>query len=133
MTPEEKRIYNKKYREENREYYKEYNEKNKEKLKKYDKEYKEKNKEKYKEQKKAYNQTEAGKKTRRISSWKKVGVKNDDFSSLYDRYLNCRFCEECNVELVEGMYGNNKKCLDHDHESGLFRNILCHICNLRRH
>ena len=26
----------------------------------------------------------------------------------------------------------NKKCLDHDHKTGLFRNIICNRCNVIR-
>ena len=109
-------------------YYKEYYEKNKEQLK----EYKETNKEKIKEQKKKYYQTEAGKKTTRISDWKQAGVINDDFSSLYEHYINCNKCEICSIDLVEGRYGANRRCLDHDHTTGLFRNVLCNSCNVKR-
>ena len=100
----------------------------KEKRKEYMKVYNKNNSEKIKE----YKQTEAGKKSGRITNWKKRGVKNDDFESLYEVYINTKFCEECNVELVEGNFGNNRRCLDHDHETGLFRNVVCHLCNCRR-
>ena len=96
--------------------------------KEYQKQYKDDNKDKIKE----YNQTEAGKKSKRICNWKRSGVVYDDFNSLYDLYISVWNCEECNVELVEGRYGNNKKCLDHDHNTGAFRNILCQTCNIRR-
>ena len=101
---------------------------NKEKQKEYNKVYYEKNKEKHKE----YNQSEAGKKSRRIFDWKRCGVKHDDFDSLYEVYINTKFCEQCNIELVEGNFGANKKVLDHDHETGEFRNVICHLCNIRR-
>ena len=90
------------------------------------------NKEYYKVYNKEYYQTEMGKKLQRISNWKKSGVKCDDWDELYDLYISIWNCEECDIELVEGMYGNNKKCLDHDHETGEFRNILCQTCNLKR-
>jgi len=128
--PEKQKLYKKEYyqlnKEKNKERDKEYREANKDKIKAY----KELNREKIKEQKKEYNQTEAGKKSLRISQWKHMGVKYEDFNALYEHYLNCKNCQECNVEF----YGNgaNKRCLDHDHETGKFRNVLCHICNVRR-
>jgi hypothetical protein len=155
MTSVERKLYHKEYREKNKEkileYQKEYRENNKEKIKECKKEYRENNKGKIKEQtkeyyennkekikeqtkeyKKEYNKTTAGIKSNRIKNWKTRGVISDDYSSLYDYYLNCKNCEECSIELLEGNYGGNKKCLDHDHETGLFRNILCNSCNIKR-
>ena len=133
---EKKKEYNKEYYKKNREKIlenkKDYNENNKEKRKIYNKDYHENNKEKLLEIHKTYKQTEAGKKSQRISDWKRYGVKHKDFNSLYDYYLNVEFCEQCNVELVEGVLGANKKCLDHDHTTGEFRNVICQRCNIRR-
>tara|TARA_R100000951_G_scaffold104280_1_gene97387 strand:+ start:341 stop:694 length:354 start_codon:yes stop_codon:yes gene_type:complete len=91
-----------------------------------------KDKEKQKEYYKKYNQTESGKKSRRIRHWKSLSVKHDDFNSLYEYYINTWNCELCNVELVEGNFGTNKRCLDHNHKTGEFRNVICHGCNCRR-
>ena len=89
------------------------------------KRYYEKNKEKLAE----YYKTDKGKKTLMISNWKnKLGVKCDDYSSLYDKYINCKNCERCNIDFDNEIH-NNKKCLDHNHETGEFRNILCMKCN----
>jgi len=96
------------------------------------KEYRQNNKESIKEYMKEYRKTDAYKKSYRITNWKKSGVKCDDFNSLYDKYINCKNCEECNVELQEGNAKINKKCLDHDHKTGLFRNIICNRCNVIR-
>ena len=124
--------YLKKYREEHKEkikeQLKEYRENNKDQIK----EYRKNNKEQNKEYQKEYNKTEQGIKSYRISNWKTIGVKHDDFSSLYEHYLNCKNCENCSIELREGNYGANKRCLDHDHETGEFRNVLCNSCNLNR-
>ena len=70
-------------------------------------------------------------KTTAIHKWKSRGVISDDYNSLYEYYLNCKNCEECNVELVE-CKKSNSRCLDHNHKTGLFRNVLCNSCNVKR-
>jgi hypothetical protein len=81
---------------------------------------------------KEFRASEAGKKSARISNWKKMGLKSDDYNMVYDDWKKTTHCEECNVELIEGNEGANKKCLDHDHETGLFRNVICNRCNTKR-
>ena len=125
-----------KIREQNRLYRETNKEEKKEKQKEYQKEWYEKNKEKIREQKKEYSKiykhTDTAIKSRVINNWKRRGVINDDFNSLYEYYLNCKFCEECEVELTIGYKSANRRCLDHDHKTGLFRNVLCNNCNVRR-
>ena len=96
--------------------------------KEYFKQYHQKNKDKIKE----YYQTPQGKKTRRISKWKHRGVIHQNFDELYEKYINTEHCELCSVKLTEGKRTNTTRVLDHDHESGEFRNIICHYCNIRR-
>jgi hypothetical protein len=96
------------------------------------KEYKEEHKQEKKNYMAEYRKTDAYRKSQRITNWKKSGLKCDDFNIIYDKYININQCEECNVELIEGMRGANKKCLDHDHKTGLYRNIICHTCNVKR-
>ena len=116
MTPEEKKEYLRQYRIDN-----------KEKLKEYRRQYYLDNTEKIKE----YDQSPAGKKSNRIQNWKRYGVIHDDFNELYEKYINTEFCELCNVKLtVDRQNTKTTRCLDHDHSTGLFRNVLCWQCNI---
>jgi len=111
--------------------------------KEYQKEYRLKNKEKLKEYKKQYHQNNPGymkeyrknnpehRKKETIYHWKRYGVISDDFDKLYQYYLSIDECENCGIELNSGT--GTKKCLDHCHNTGLFRNILCNTCNLLRY
>ena len=132
---EKERERNKIYRENNIEKVKErgkiYYENNIEKVKEKKKIYYQENKEKVKERKKIYSQTENGKKSKRITNWKSIGVIHNDFDTLYDYYINCKNCENCDVELEEGRK-TNSRCLDHSHKTGFFRNVLCNTCNIKR-
>mgnify|MGYP003679000475 CR=1 FL=1 len=101
----------------NKEYYTEYNEKNKEHIK---------------EQRKKRYKTDTFKKSCAISNWKKRGLICDNYEELYDKYINTLECDNCAIELVTGHYGANRRCMDHDHITGKFRNILCHYCNTQR-
>jgi hypothetical protein len=81
---------------------------------------------------KEFRASEAGIKSARITKMKQCGIISDDYEALYEKWKETTNCEECNVELVGGNKGGNRKCIDHDHETGAFRNIICHECNLRR-
>ena len=112
-----------------KEYQKEYRRKNKDKLKEYKREYRKNNKDKIKE----WDQSPTGLKTRRIQNWKNSGVIHDDFNELYKKYINTEFCEECNCKLtVDKINTKTTRCLDHDHTTGLFRNVICNSCNTKR-
>jgi uncharacterized protein with PIN domain len=87
---------------------------------------------KYKEDIKKYVASDTGKKSRRITDWKRMGVINDNYDALYTKWKETTNCEECNIELEEGSRGKNKKSLDHDHKTGLFRNVICNSCNVKR-
>tara|TARA_R110002073_G_scaffold110_2_gene1557 strand:+ start:1101 stop:1421 length:321 start_codon:yes stop_codon:yes gene_type:complete len=67
-----------------------------------------------------------------ITQWKQRGLKSDDYSSLYDYYFNCEKCEECNINFINNIRCSQTKCLDHNHSTGLFRNVICLSCNVKR-
>ena len=109
-------------KEEKREYDKAYRANNKEKILAKKKEHRAENKDKIKE----YNQTPKCKKSMTISSWKRQGIIGD-LSFIYDNhYLNCKACWVCNHD-----FSKSRKCCDHDHETGEFRQILCNKCNVK--
>ncbi len=122
---EQKKAYNEANKEQKKERNKEYYEANKEKRKAYN----EANKEKLKQ----YRQTPQWIKSRTICDWKRRGLICDDYDGLYDRGLASTNCENCDVEYgVKGDGSGTFRCMDHDHTTGLFRNFLCNICNIKR-
>tara|TARA_R110002153_G_scaffold167078_1_gene319744 strand:- start:267 stop:683 length:417 start_codon:yes stop_codon:yes gene_type:complete len=135
QTKEEKAAYDKAYRVKHKEkraaYRKEYCEANKEALSAKKKAYRETPE--AKETLKAYSETPSGKKSYRIGNWKHKGLICDDVDALYEKYLNTTNCENCDIELtVDRHPTKTTRCMDHDHVTGLFRNVLCHPCNIKR-
>mgnify|MGYP003657384455 FL=1 len=67
-------------------------------------------------------------KTRKKTKWKMRGVKwetQEEFDIMYNRYI---YSSEC--ELCHNKYKNRfNRCLDHCHDTGKFRNIVCRRCN----
>lgn len=127
----------KKYYLENKEKIKEkrgvYYLENKEEVLKHTREYKKQHEEWYKEYMKEYNQSPKGKRSMTISSWKRMGIKCDNYDTLYENYLNETHCDFCRVKFGKiGDGTGSYKCCDHDHETGLFRNFLCSKCNIKR-
>jgi len=67
-------------------------------------------------------------KTYLFQSWKKRGVIGN-YDELYEYYHLINNCEKCDV-LLNNSQQLTKKCLDHDHSTGLFRKVLCWECNI---
>jgi len=74
----------------------------------------------------------------RVNKWKRQGMISDDWKTIYDRYVNAECCESCNNVFRKNIYKNgylwrtNNKVLDHNHETGKIRNVICQSCNAKR-
>ena len=112
QTKEEKAVYKKKY-----------NQENKEKINEKQRKYNQENKEEIKE----YNQTPARIKSHTIAKWKDRGLIHHNYDELYELYLNATHCEYCKKEFEDSF----DRCMDHCHETGLFRAFLCRSCNFK--
>ena len=63
------------------------------------------------------------------SNWRKRGmIFNDNFDDIYQKYIYCRNCDLCNKEFKISL----DRHLDHCHETGEIRNIVCRSCNCKR-
>ena len=97
----------------------------KEYMKEYRIQYEKDNKEKIKAYMKKYRQTPTYKKNNMICKWKRRGLICDNYLELYDKYLLAEYCDICNNKFKSTF----DRCMDHDHETGLFRQFLCRSCN----
>ena len=134
---EARREYLKQYRQDNKERIakrdKKYYENNKEEIAVRIKKWKLENKDKIIETNKEYRKTPAGKKPYTIYRWKTRGLICNDYDALYNQYIYVTNCDNCFVTFGKiGDQSGTHKCMDHCHETGAFRNFLCHRCNLRR-
>ena len=62
-----------------------------------------------------------------IYDWKKRGLIYDDYDALYETYMNTTHCQHCENEFKDSF----DRCMDHDHDTGMFRKIVCRVCNNR--
>ena len=68
-----------------------------------------------------------------INGWVSKGLVCDNPEALYDEYLlspSCEWC--CSIYSKKGNGVGRFKTMDHSHKTGLFRNFLCHVCNIQR-
>lgn len=122
--------------EERREYKRQWWEANKERMNERKRQWREANKEREDERVRRWRETNPEKAAKKdtITNWKKRGVICDDYDALYEHYLSVANCEDCGVEFT-GKIGDGSgkyRCLDHCHETGAFRGVVCTGCNLRR-
>jgi len=68
-------------------------------------------------------------------NWKAQGMKlrqGEDWDSIYIHWFIQDHCEDCNCKLIFGKRTDHYKVLDHDHETGFIRDVVCQGCNVRR-
>ena len=61
-----------------------------------------------------------------IRNWKLSGLIYADCNELYEIYIKTMKCQHCNKEFKN----SQDRCMDHDHNTGLFRKIVCRRCNV---
>ena len=107
-----------------------WNKENKEKRKIIQKRYTENNKESINDYRNEFHHL------KKICDWKnKRGIKlkpNEDWESVYLYWKTCERCELCDVELTDGTGELTSRNLDHDHDTGFIRDVLCWGCNIKR-
>ena len=69
-------------------------------------------------------------KSKTIYKWKSRGLilrEEETYHSIYEHVINTDECEICFDEFTTEH--KKRRCMDHDHETGFFRYVLCNECN----
>ena len=59
-------------------------------------------------------------------TWKKRGLNMNNFDEIYNKYIYATHCQLCNKQFRSSI----ERHMEHDHQTGKFRNIVCCKCNL---
>ncbi len=66
-----------------------------------------------------------------INMWKKSGLicrEGETYKDIYSFVNSIDNCNLCNVKFNNEVR-SEWRCMDHDHATGYFRQVLCHKCN----
>lgn len=68
----------------------------------------------------------------RANKWKTRGLKhtNEEIKKILELFHECKNCQKCNKILSYDNGCHSQKCMDHDHDTGKFRAVLCRGCNI---
>ena len=60
--------------------------------------------------------------------WKRNGLIMDNFEEIYNKYIYATHCQLCNKQFEKSL----DRQMEHNHETGEFRNIVCNKCNHKK-
>jgi len=66
-----------------------------------------------------------------IWNWKNRGLilkEGQTYKDIYSYLMNIERCERCGINFDDEIR-SQWRCMDHDHKTGHFRQVLCHRCN----
>ena len=66
-----------------------------------------------------------------INNWIKYGLicrEGETYKEVYSFVMSIDNCNQCSVKFNDVNY-NDKRCMDHCHSTGYFRQVLCMKCN----
>ena len=63
-----------------------------------------------------------------IYNWIKSGLKTDNIDEIYEKYIYATHCDLCEKEFKT----TRDRQMEHNHDNGEFRNIVCNRCNKRK-
>ena len=66
-----------------------------------------------------------------IREWMRNGLicrEGESYKDIYSFYISSQNCNLCSIKFNDKIH-NEKRCMDHDHETRFFRQVLCMKCN----
>lgn len=71
----------------------------------------------------------------RANKWRGRGLNhtNEEIKEILVLFHECKNCQKCGKILSYENGKSSQKCMDHDHDTGKFRAVLCRGCNIHHH